>query len=523
MTPGDSAIYASVSLQAGGSQNAQAKALFDKFPQIAGSNFDSAMNTTLDGVLKGSGLSHNDIRPWLGSQISFFAESDIYNGMTSRSPLYNGTTTQAATSSSVPSLGFLIASKDDNAAQAAITKARNVAQGVTWTSESHDGVTVQIGANSNDPSNNIAYSYVDHTLVLAPTSAVVDKVIDTDQGKTASLSSNGRYTAVAAKLPQDQLFFLYLDGQQLIGALKNQMPASSFSSGDQSGLNAFQGVGMALNAESNGFVLSGTETIDPSKLTPAARAQLGAISHQNTALAFTPSQAFGVYALAGVDKLASSLITELSGVDPSLSAGMRQLGITGNGGILSKLTGDIGVEVEPAAGSIPVDGALLIGTTDEAAMRSFLNGLPTLIGQLDPSLTLSVQHTTYKGTTIGSLTVGGRISLPDQPSWAVYKGMAIVASSPAGVTAVMDARDGQNITSTSGYNDAIPADQRNTGNMMYIDLQGIAQYVRSLLSSKDRLTFDLVVAPITNHFTEFSLTAQAGSNSGSFRLFLGIS
>src|SRR5580704_1513018 len=32
MTPGDSAIYASISLQAGGSQNAEAKALFDKFP-----------------------------------------------------------------------------------------------------------------------------------------------------------------------------------------------------------------------------------------------------------------------------------------------------------------------------------------------------------------------------------------------------------------------------------------------------------------------------------------------------------
>jgi len=512
MTPGDSAIYASMSLQAGGSQNAQAKALFDKFPQIAGSNFDTVVNQALDSALQSTGLTHNDVRPWLGSQIAVFVGSDVYNSLT----------TGASAGTAPPSLGVLIASKDDNAAQAAITKARNAAQGYTWTTESHDGVTVQVGNNGNNSSSNISYTYVDHTVVAGTTSAVVDKVIDTDQGKIASLSSNASYAAVASKLPQDQLFFAYLDAQKLFSAL-GSLPTVHFSAAEQTMLNAYQGIGMALTAEANGFVLSGTETFDASKLTPAARALMSLSSHQNSTLAFTPEQAFGVYALAGFDKIANELISELGNTYPVLPAGLDQLGITGSSGILNKLTGDVGIEVEPSTGAIPVDGALLVGTTDEAAMQTFLNGLPSLITQYDPTLTLAVSHTTYKGAVIGSVTVGGAATLPDQPSWAVYKGMAIVASSPAGVMAAMDARDGQNITSSSGYNDAIPPDQRNSGNLAYVNLQSIFQYVRGQLNASDRLSYDLQVAPIANHLSEFSITEQAGSDYATFRVFLGIS
>jgi hypothetical protein len=100
--------------------------------------------------------------------------------------------------------------------------------------------------------------------------------------------------------------------------------------------------------------------------------------------------------------------------------------------------------------------------------------------------------------------------------------MGIIASSPAGVMAAMDARDGQNITSSSGYSDAIPADQGSSADMVYVNLQSILQYVRNQLSASDRLAFDLEIAPITNHLTEFSVTGQSGSNSSTFRVFLGV-
>jgi hypothetical protein len=312
-----------------------------------------------------------------------------------------------------------------------------------------------------------------------------------------------------------------MDGQQLASAFKN-LPTTSSSSAGLDELNAVQGVGAALTAQSNGFVLSGTETFDPSKLTSAEKAALQAGSHQNTTLAFTPAQAFGVFAIAGFDKSASAVISELDSIYPSLTSALDELGVTGNSGILNKLTGDVGVELEPATGTIPVDGALLVGTNDGAAMQTFLDSLPSVITQADPSLTLSVQRTTYKGTVIGSLSVGGSVSLPDQPSWAVYQGMGIIASSPAGVMAAMDARDGQNITSSSGYSDAIPADQGSSADMVYVNLQSILQYVRNQLSASDRLAFDLEIAPITNHLTEFSVTGQSGSNSSTFRVFLGV-
>jgi hypothetical protein len=118
--------------------------------------------------------------------------------------------------------------------------------------------------------------------------------------------------------------------------------------------------------------------------------------------------------------------------------------------------------------------------------------------------------------------VGGDLALPDQPSWAVYKGMAIISSSAAGVEAAMDAKDGQNITSTGGYSDAIPQSQSNGGSLIYANLQSIFQFVRGQLTASQRLAFDLDVASITNHFTEFSVTGQAGSNYATFRVFLGI-
>ena len=86
----------------------------------------------------------------------------------------------------------------------------------------------------------------------------------------------------------------------------------------------------------------------------------------------------------------------------------------------------------------------------------------------------------------------------------------------------MDAKDGQNITSVSGYGDAIPTGEQNDGNQFYVDVHAVAQLIRAQLSSKDKLAFDLAVAPYTDHLTEFSLTSHSDSNSAGFRMFLGI-
>jgi hypothetical protein len=472
LAPSDTAVYVNLDLGPSVGQQLALNGILAKFPGLAGSSRDSTINHWLDGALQSSGLSHVDVRSWLGSQLSVLV-------------LKSSDSTTAAELS-------LLASTDDSAAAAMFAKYRSGPLGKTlhWTTATYDGVTVSAGEDSAGGSE--VWAIANHTVIIGTSESAVDEVIDTSQGKHAALTSESDYTAVEARVPSDRIAFVYLDIPRL-GAL---IPSAT-SAGTRSGLRGYQGVGEAVVASSSGITVSGTINFDAAELSAAARATLGVTAHTNGALAYIPERALGFATIAGLPQTLKSLVSlALPVLGASGSQALNQLGITGSSGIISHLTGEAGIEVEQVPGVQVPSGALLIATDSSGAVRRFLDQLATTLcsaGQGCGSSAATQQ--TYQGVVISSISIGGANGSELSPSWAVDNGWAIVASTAAEVRAVIDARRGGNITTSPQYR--IVAGQVGSSNnsMFYLNVHALVAAVRAVLPADFRATFDQGIAP----------------------------
>jgi hypothetical protein len=470
--PSDTAAYVNLDLAPSAGQQLALNNILGRFPALGGSSRDATINHWLDSGLQSSGLTHADVRTWLGSQLSLI--------------VLKGADT------AIPAEVSLLASTDDAAAQAMFAKYKSGPSGqpLHWTVATYDGVTINVGEDSAGGTQ--AWAVTAHTVIVGTSEAAVDEVIDTSQGKHASLTSQADYTAVQARVPSDRVAFLYVD----IPALSALIPSTAVA-GASTSLRGYQGVGEAVVASSSGISVSGTIDFDASKLSASARASLGIAPHSNGALAYVPGGAFGFVAFVGLPQMLHNLVTlAIPGLGTSGSQALDQLGITGPAGVISHLTGDAGIEVEQLPAAKVPSGALLIATDSSGAVQSFLDQLATRLcsaGQACGSATPTQQ--TYQGVTISAITISGADTSELSPAWAVDNGWVILASTPAEVRAVIDARRGSNIATSPQYRAV--AGQVGTSNdgMFYVNVQRLVTAVRAVLPADARATFDQQVAP----------------------------
>jgi hypothetical protein len=471
--PSDTSVYVNVDLDPSGGQQLALNSILGKFPGLGGSSRDATINQWLDSALQPSGLSHADIRTWLGSQLSL---------------IVLGSSRGAA-----PSEVSLLASTNDTAAQAMFVKYKSGPLGHTqhWTTATYDGVTVNAG---QDPSGATQVWAITAGTVMAGTSeAAVDEVIDTSQGKHASLASTADYTAVQAQVPNDRFVFVYLD----VPRLASLVPLVAATTSMTSALNGYTGIGEAVVASSSGITVSGVIDFDAAKLNAATRAMLGVPAHTNGALAYVPAHALGFLTLVGLPQILKSVVS-LAGpnIGTSASQVLQQLGITGSSGIINHLTGDAGIEVEQVQGTQVPSGALLIGTDSSGAAQTFLDGLTgaacSAAGACGSS---TVTRQTYQGVTISTITIPNVNAAELGPSYAVDDGWAIVASTPAEVRGVVDAKRAGNITTSPQYRVVAGEVGASNDGMFYLNVQSIVAAVRTVLPADARVTFDQQVAP----------------------------
>ncbi len=485
--PSDTAVYANVDLVPSGGQQLALNGILGRFPGLSAASRDATFNQWLDSGLRSSGLSHADVRSWLGSQLSLIV--------------------LRSADGAVPAEVSVLASTSEAAAQSTFAKFKSgpLGKAQRWTAATYDGATVDVGEDSSGGTS--VWAVTQNTVIAGTSEAAVDEVIDTSQGKHARLSSTSDYTAVQARVPSDRVAFLYLDVPRL-RALVPSADAAAISSA----LGGYEGIGEAVVASSSGITVSGTVDFDRSKLSAAARASLGVAAHTNGALAFFPERAFGFITVVGLPQMLKSL-TSLAGtgLGASGSQALDQLGITGPDGVLSHLTGDAGIEVEQLPGAQVPSGALVMATDSSAAVRDFLDQLATTVcsGSQDCGSSAPTQQT-YQGVTISSITINGVDGSELSPSWAVDKGWAIVASTPAEVRAVIDAKQGTSIAASPEYQAVAGKVGTNNDGMFYLNVKSLVAAVRAVLPADVQATFDQQVAP-------YLTPVQAiGSSSTSF-------
>jgi Protein of unknown function (DUF3352) len=472
LAPSDTAAYVNLDLSPSVGQQLALNSILGKFPGLTGSSRDATINHWLDSALQPSGLSHTDVRSWLGSQLSV---------LVLKNP-----------DSAIPAEVSLLASTNDAAAQAMFAKFKSgpVGKPLRWTVATYDGVTVNAGEDASGSSE--VWAITSHTVIVGTSETAVDEVIDTAQGKHANLTSETDYTTVQSRMPSDRIVFVYLDIPRL-GALIPSAAAASTTAA----LRGYQGVGEAVVASSSGISVSGSVDFNAAQLSATARASLGIAAHTNGALAYVPDRAFGFITVVGLPQTLKSLVSlAIPGLGASGSQALDQLGITGSSGIISHLTGDAGIEVEQLPGAQVPSGALLIATDSSGAAQTFLDQLAhTLCSSAQACSSSAPTQQTYHGVSISTITVTGATASEISPSWAVDNGWVIIASTPAEVRSVIDAKRGNNITTSPQYRAVAGQVGSSNNGMFYLNVQTLVAAVRAVLPVDIRATFDQQVAP----------------------------
>jgi Protein of unknown function (DUF3352) len=104
LVPASSEVVVTAYLDPSAGQKVNLMALANRFPALRDDQrFRQQVDDVLDAALEGSGLSHEDIRPWLGSQVAIVVDLEANND--------------------VPTTSFLVATKDDDAAREALEQA----------------------------------------------------------------------------------------------------------------------------------------------------------------------------------------------------------------------------------------------------------------------------------------------------------------------------------------------------------------------------------------------------------------
>ena len=476
---------------------------------------DAAISARLDEAFKAAGLSFtSDVQPWLGGQVGVSGKVNIESSTDSPFALF-------------------ATSRDDTKAKAFLAKLRSgtVGKKYTWRDDTYNGISIASGTPTVTSEKPVAFSFVDHTVILASSAVMIHEIIDTDQGRGTRLVDSTDFKATMKLLPTDRLGMGYIAGKSLVAGVKKQMAKPStlglpaLKTADD--LNALQGIGGTLTATSTGVAFDLAVKLDANKLSAATRQSLVATGHPDAVLRWIPKSSDGFLAISNVDKTIKSLLDQY-GTDPGVKTGADAVGLTGANGILPHLTGELGVEVQLGNGAIP-SGAVLIGTNDAAAMNAFFAKLLGIAGSLSAGVGNTqgglltpnlgrVTTSTYRGVVITSWNSTGLSGVV--PSYAVVDKMGILASSLAEVKAVIDAHAaGSNITTDSTYQAARAASLSQPSGIMYVNVARVASALEKL-STGTKVDTKAVgyLAPLQ----AFMLTATSQTDAAVERFFVAI-
>jgi hypothetical protein len=485
LVPASSEVVVTASLDPSAGQKMNLLALAHRFPALGDDqDLRRQVNRALDEALESSGLSHDDVLPWLGSEVAIVVDF---------SPNDDVVTTSA-----------LLASTDDGAAEGALDKAMTASLGAGQTRD-YRGVTMHLFGSG--PSS-MGYAIVDHVVVISNHEVGLTRVIDVSEGTTPNLVDDPDFVDTISTLPEDKLGLVYVNPTELVSrALSDSgLGAAVGSAPGLDSVRALRSIGITLSAQPEGLAFDLTVRLDPSKLDPATREALDEPVHENATLSLVPANSYAVATQQGLDANLKQVLDQALST-PEGERLRQRLGIDD---ALSALTGDTTFEIGPGSGATPVGGALVLGVDDPAAVQHTLDGLADLalasqqrahvsspfpvqggrsrqqMTQLrplkpGPGPEVAWRTTTYQGTTIRYLVDPSLSGSGFLPAYAVLDEAALIASSPAEIRKLIDVKGGEpSITSTSAYTRAL-ARVPSGSSSLYVDVEGIVSQFASAL------------------------------------------
>ena len=535
LVPEQADVFATAYLDPSAGQKVNLLALARKFPDLGDeAELEGRVDNLLDMALEGSGLASEDVTPWLGSQIGVSVDLG---------------------DDGIPHAAALISTTDAEAARSAVEK---LAAETSVERTEYDGVDIVTAASSNEWG---AYAIVDDVLVFATDDTTVKRAIDAAHGTLGSLGEAAIYTETLSGLPEGKLGVAYVNVKGLVEQFGSETAASAaLGAGGLGELESIESLGMSLSAESDGIALDITTNYDPAKLSPEQRQMLSAPDHDNTTMAFVPSDALGVLAGEHVDVSMQAMLDTIEEQTPDAAAAIDEAGVRE---FLEAMNGDIALEVGPGTDG-PVSGALIVGADDPERMQEFLDtvgglaaqalaqqaaatGTDDLLQQMEAcqgtarqiracqeeifaEIDLSAQADApgplpteeYEGVTITYLEEPSLAEVGVTPAYAVVDGAGVVATSPEEIRQLIDTEaSGEDVRTATVYASAT-ASVPVVESVFFLDIQAIADTVRENLPPDAQALYDEDVAPNLAPLTAFVVGGESDEERQTIRMFLQI-
>lgn len=309
--PASADVVVTANLDPAAGQKMNLLRMASKFPALGGQDgLQQRLNETLDDLLRDVGMTHEDVR-WVGSEVGLYVD---------------------VKSAQETSYAALIATDDEEAAAASLQKFRAglESQGASFHVSDHDGVEINVSATSEHPS----FAIVDGVVVLGSNEGAVSAVIDTAHGGPA-IAEDPEFQRVSGALPQSRLGIAFVNTGQLLGTFGDVVGAAGLTTGVTS-LDALDGAGISVSAESDGLALDTVMMYDDTKLSDVQRQTLSAADHPNQLIDLIPDDAIGMYAVEHLDAAITDQVERISSSDPHADEEFKRLGLTGPGGLLSQ-------------------------------------------------------------------------------------------------------------------------------------------------------------------------------------------
>lgn len=503
--PGDADVVAVAYLDPSAGQKVNLLRMASKFPDLGDEQqLTQKLQDWLDQAMQDSGMTHDDLH-WVGVEVAVAVD---------------------VRRDEDPSVAVLVDSNDDDAAKAALQKLAASGDATTHTVQT-DGVEITV----SDGSSGGAYALFDGTVVIGSDQQAIENVIKTAKGDVPGIQENQSFKDATAGLPEGRLGLAFVNVQQLTGTYGDVLDAA-FAGAGTSGVDAIEGVGMTLSAEPDGMAMDLFTAYDQTRLTPEQQAAMSAPDHPNPLVGLVPADAYGMYSLQHLDVTAQELVDQLSTQQPDATQQLDDLGITGTGGLISQLSGDVAFEVSPGQ-SVPVGGALMVGTNDPSAtaatITDLLQQLPlggsrlvTMHGPGDSVKVVDVPAKwatqEYRGVTITYLKSSSEFPF----AWAIVGDAAVLSSSPSDVEKIVDlSMDGGGIDQDPAFTTATAAVPSSDG-FMFVDVEGALAAIRDQLSPADQADFDEQVGKNMAPVKAVVMGSSGDATSTHARLFVEI-
>jgi len=471
--PASADVVVTANLDPAAGQKMNLLRMASKFPALGGQDgLQQRLNETLDDLLRDVGMTHEDVR-WVGSEVGLYV--DVKSAQE---------TTYAA----------LIATDDEAAAAASLQKFRAglESQGASFHVSDHDGVQITVSTTPEHPS----FAIVEGVVVLGSDEGAVSAVIDTAHGGQA-IADDPAFQRVSGALPQSRLGIGFVNTGQLLGTLGDVVGAAGLTTGVTS-LDALDGAGMSVSAEPDGLALDTVMMYDDAKLSDVQRQTLSAADHPNQLIDLIPEGALGMYAVEHLDAAITDQVDHISASDPQADEEFKRLGLTGPGGLVSQLTGDVAAAASPEAGPIPVGGVLMFGTKDPDATSKWLDttlqSLPLGAGGASCSfegtcrvIREPVRWATEEHNGI-PVTYASGAALP--VAYAVIGDVAVLGSSRSQVEHVIDVKRGGGAISEDPRFTSATASVPTDDGVLYLDVPAIVAVVRGQFPPAEAASFD---------------------------------